>query len=1307
MDRICKKCGAVLDEDALFCTVCGTKYTQEPAKRFCGHCGNELGEKDAFCKKCGTPATKGAAQQAPPPRPLTQDKPADTNAEKAAEIARQAEEMEQQALQQTGNVQSYGQQPQQPAAPTAQPVQQTQSPQSGQASSFGSSTQVNTPTQGQAGNVPSHSQQPQQQSGSIPSYGQQPPQPAAPTAQPVQQVQKPQSGQVSSFGSSTQVNTPTQGQSGGIPSYGQQPQQPAAPAAQPVQQVQKPQSGQVSTPTQGQAGNVPSYSQQPQQQAQGTVQSFGTTPGVNTSAQQPTQSQYPYNMPQYTGNYQPPGSGAQGQQSAAYSGGYGNNYQQNYTQQGNAPYGQPQNSYNSGYAPAPAQTATKKRNGTGLIIALVAAALVLILGVFIISRFVGKNPARDAFDKLCDMTSLGSQSYLYARVLTEELLETDLATADPDEVDALFRECLSAWKAAETVSDRMCTMSEELSEDKGLGKIKGGSDAKKGFSLFGAAVSAEGEEQSQLISQTMTATESVARVSYLGTQLRTDAQRGYQSVQTLQGIYNGRSTSVTSWQSAVESTSSAFATQVYISGEITSGRTTMITHRAHSVRTLSSTVKAGSLSVGGTDILVDVGSTHSAIVYGTGEGVTMNSGDFADYHPDEDSSSISMCTYPEEPDDIGMTFHSTSFFSWFILDRAGGFTITCGNKGTDNPTTPPGTEGISVPAEGRSESDLIDEIGNNGGWYSPPARGPIGDFTPPIGADDIDRTFSNIEGGGDNGGGGDDPHDISLNSFNEALGQVGAGVGDITVSMIWDSHDDLDLHIINPDESHIYYSNKTAGGGTLDVDANASSSNYMEPPIENIYYPTPASGHYKVYIRDYRDRTDSRSTHYKVKVIINGEERLFEGDIDTTGTEIVIVEFDYVGAQSGTESTSTPPTSESLTDLLNAAGAGSGDITVSMAWDRWDDLDLHMETPDGSHIYYSNKTAGGGILDVDMNAGSERRLDPVENIYFAAPENGHYKVWIRDFNDRSDDSASYLVRVTIGGQSQEFRGTIDGTGTDIDIIEFDYGGASNGDEGTFGGHRYRYFESDMSWTQARSYCQSLEGHLVTITSAEEQSFITGRWPEKNGWIGAYGDSSGYSWVTGEAWGYTNWASNQPDNANGDEWFVHLWNGGTWNDLNNDDSTYHYHHGFFCEWDSQSDLNESVMDEALTQQSAQSGEITISLLWDSEDDLDLHVFTPDGSEIYYGNKEAGGGVLDVDANAFSSSLMPNPVENVYFESPEDGEYWVYVINYHDRTDGSATNYLVRLQVGDEVQTFSGTLTNEDESAEIVGFRYTAD
>ncbi len=36
------------------------------------------------------------------------------------------------------------------------------------------------------------------------------------------------------------------------------------------------------------------------------------------------------------------------------------------------------------------------------------------------------------------------------------------------------------------------------------------------------------------------------------------------------------------------------------------------------------------------------------------------------------------------------------------------------------------------------------------------------------------------------------------------------------------------------------------------------------------------------------------------------------------------------------------------------------------------------------------------------------------------------------------------------------------------------------------GHRYQLFDYSMSWTDAESYCESIGGHLVTITSAEEQ-----------------------------------------------------------------------------------------------------------------------------------------------------------------------------------------------------------------------------
>jgi uncharacterized protein YfaP (DUF2135 family) len=392
-----------------------------------------------------------------------------------------------------------------------------------------------------------------------------------------------------------------------------------------------------------------------------------------------------------------------------------------------------------------------------------------------------------------------------------------------------------------------------------------------------------------------------------------------------------------------------------------------------------------------------------------------------------------------------------------------------------------------------------------------------------------------------------------------------------------------------------------------------------------------------------------------------------------------------------------------MKELLHAAGAGQGDITVSLAWNTIDDVDLHIINPDESHIYYGHRSAGGGDLDVDANAGGQRITNPVENIYYAAPSNGHYKVYIRDFSDRTDGTTDYMVRVTIGGQSQVFTGTIDTTGTEIVILEFDYGGATGGQgDSTFDGHSYGFIDSDMSWSQARAYCQTLGGHLVTITSAEEQAFIESQYPGCTGWIGAYGDGTTWNWITGEPWSYTHWNSGEPNNQNGDEWFAHLYSGMNWNDLNDED-TGHFHHGFICEWDSLPDLNESTLNEGLINAGALTGEITISMTWNSTDDLDLHVITPDGNEIYWNDTEVDGGVLDVDANSDEDYLSTTPVENVYFAEPMAGEYWVYILDYEDRSEGD-TEYLVRVTIGDESQVFTGTINGEDDFVEVVGFQY---
>nr|MCR4780727.1 zinc-ribbon domain-containing protein [Ruminiclostridium sp.] len=829
----------------------------------------------------------------------------------------------------------------------------------------------------------------------------------------------------------------------------------------------------------------------------------------------------------------------------------------------------------------PAGAAVKqKKSKYPLIITIIAVFLAITLVVVLIFNPFGskKSPLGEqleaSFSKLCDMTKLGTQSYSLARLLTEELLETDLASADPDTINSRFDQCLDAWKATEEVSNNVISMSGELAKDEKIKKTKGISSKISATYVtpelvdllfpFTVKASAEGDDITTEVSETASAADSVEQCSTLGVQLLSDSQNGYAAVMNLRSIYSGRTTPVQEWNSAVSTMAATFTTQFYVSGEITSGAFTQIPNGTHSVHTLSQSIKGGTLAVSNTDILVDVGGDGSCIVYGTTCGLTFNQDQFPDYHPSEGSRSISMNTYPENPGENGITFHATSFFSWFKLDRVGGFTITRGNKGEGSVTDPP-------------------VVQNTGGRTNPPEnnRGPITDFVPPTTPTRIRDTSgtitnptNNSNNGGNNSntdGGGNSQPPITPGEITVIAGDLGAGVGPITVTLAWQTHDDLDLHMITPDGSRIYYRNKTAQGGTLDVDMNARDNELAEEvAIENIYFPDPENGHYKVYLRDYYDRTPGSSTHWMIKVKVGDNESVYEGDIDGSGTEQFVTEFDYGGH--GTESTlPPPPDANTMGGTLVGRGARTGKITVSTMWNRYDDVDLHILAPEDAHIYYSNKTAGGGRLDVDANAGGQRILDPVENIYFDNPKNGHYKVWLNQYSDRSDDSASYIVRVDVDGEVREFTGTIDTTGTDIPIYEFDYNGATEAVNGEFGGHRYEYYEgADITWTEARAYCQSMGGHLVTITSAEEQAFIESTFPGTTGWIGAYGDNGGWSWVTGEPFGgYTKWKSGEPNDQGGIEWCGHLWTDMTWNDLDNEDVG-NYQIGFYCEYDEYGD-----------------------------------------------------------------------------------------------------------------------------------------
>jgi hypothetical protein len=122
------------------------------------------------------------------------------------------------------------------------------------------------------------------------------------------------------------------------------------------------------------------------------------------------------------------------------------------------------------------------------------------------------------------------------------------------------------------------------------------------------------------------------------------------------------------------------------------------------------------------------------------------------------------------------------------------------------------------------------------------------------------------------------------------------------------------------------------------------------------------------------------------------------------------------------------------------------DIRASLLWNNRNDLDLHVITPAGEHIYYGAKKAKcGGWLDVDMNVSGET-TKPVENVRWkkgTAPA-GKYRVYVQNYRFHENPQPTpFRAEVEINGRVRQFDGVISGkreTGaaSDTPIFEFTY-----------------------------------------------------------------------------------------------------------------------------------------------------------------------------------------------------------------------------------------------------------------------------
>ena len=141
-----------------------------------------------------------------------------------------------------------------------------------------------------------------------------------------------------------------------------------------------------------------------------------------------------------------------------------------------------------------------------------------------------------------------------------------------------------------------------------------------------------------------------------------------------------------------------------------------------------------------------------------------------------------------------------------------------------------------------------------------------------------------------------------------------------------------------------------------------------------------------------------------------------------------------LGMACGQTGSGTTPIGEACTDTqecvpnsvcFNQFCVGQGAMRVSLGWNADSDFDLHLNTPDGEHIFFGHKMGVDGTLDVDQCINTCGTGAHVENIVFStnAP-NGTYEVWVQNFDGRA--GGAFNIEVD-GAVTRNFSGSLPAT----------------------------------------------------------------------------------------------------------------------------------------------------------------------------------------------------------------------------------------------------------------------------------------
>lgn len=136
------------------------------------------------------------------------------------------------------------------------------------------------------------------------------------------------------------------------------------------------------------------------------------------------------------------------------------------------------------------------------------------------------------------------------------------------------------------------------------------------------------------------------------------------------------------------------------------------------------------------------------------------------------------------------------------------------------------------------------------------------------------------------------------------------------------------------------------------------------------------------------------------------------------------------------------PFTDTIGDRRGRLGGKTGVITISLAWNTVDDMDLLLLEPNNNVINFQKLVSQtGGILDVDRNAASVKSNSPLENIFYNnEPLHGTYKVFVSFYkrNESQHQDITYTVYVKFGNNERTLQYFHSNQGDIHKVFEFVY-----------------------------------------------------------------------------------------------------------------------------------------------------------------------------------------------------------------------------------------------------------------------------